>query len=199
MVAHLCIGYGLIPLSTQFSVTFKYSAGIGLLTFSLSIMGFFCVQRFRSFSRTGSAFFRTRFSKPLHKWLEGITSFERELLLFYSGSGGLFSRATSLAFLNWIVGTMKVFVIAIFLGSTISILDAWILESAVQLTRAATFFIPLSLGTQEGALFMVTAAITGNRAFDVAISLVKPLREVIWIAWGFAIGWRMPFTSKTAP
>ena len=73
------------------------------------------------------------------------------------------------------------------------------MESAVQLTRAATFFIPLSLGTQEGALFMVTAAITGNRAFDVAISLVKPLREVIWISWGFAIGWRMPFTSKTAP
>jgi glycosyltransferase 2 family protein len=183
LVAYLCIGYGLILLSPQFSVTFKYSAGIGLL----------------GFSRTGSTFFLTRFGKPLHKWLEGMKSFERELLLFYSASGGLFSRATSLPFLNWIVGTMEVFVIAIFLGSPISIWDAWILESAVQLTRAATFFIPLSLGTQEGALFMVTAAITGDGAFGVAISLVKRLREIVWIAWGFAIGWRMPFTSKTAP
>jgi uncharacterized protein (TIRG00374 family) len=199
LVAYLCIGYGLILLSPQFSVTFKYLAGIGLLAFSLGIMGFFCIQRFRGFSRTGSAFFRTRFGKPLHKWLEGMKSFERELLLFYSGSGGRFSRATSLAFLNWIVGTMEVFVIAVFLGSPISIWDAWILESAVQLTRAATFFIPLSLGTQEGALFMVTAAITGDGAFGVAISLVKRLREIVWIAWGFAIGWRMPFTSKTAP
>ena len=199
LVAYLCIGYGLILLSPQFSIAFKFSAGIGLLAFSLGIMGFFCVQRFRGFSRTGGAFFRTRFGKPLHKWFEGMESFERELLLFYSGSGGRFSRATSLAFLNWIVGTMEVFVIAVFLGSPISIWEAWILESAVQLTRAATFFIPLSLGTQEGALFMVTAAITGDGASGVAISLVKRMREIVWIAWGFAIGWRMPITSKTTP
>ena len=69
----------------------------------------------------------------------------------------------------------------------------------MQHTRAAIFFIPLSLGTQEGALLMVTAAITGDGAFGVVISLVKHLREIIWIAWGFAIGWRMPLTSKTAP
>ena len=199
LVAYLCIGYGLILLYPQFSIAFKFSAGIGLLAFSLGIMGFFCVQRFRGFSRTGGSFFRTRFGKPLHKWFEGMKSFEHELLLFYSGSSGRFSRATSLAFLNWIVGTMEVFVIAVFLGSPISIWEAWILESAVQLTRVATFFIPLSLGTQEGALFMVTAAITGDGASDVAISLVKRMREIVWIALGFAIGWRMPITSKTAP
>jgi hypothetical protein len=125
-----------------------------------------------------------------------MKSFEHELLLFYSGADGRFSRATSLAFLNWIIGTVEVFVIASFLGSPISIWEAWILESAVQLTRAATFFIPLSLGAQEGALFMVAAAITGDGAFGITISLVKRLREIIWIAWGFAIGWRMPFTSK---
>jgi hypothetical protein len=198
LVAYLCIGYSLILLSPQFSNTFKYSAGFGLLAFSVGILGFFCVQRFLGLSRTGGAFFRTRFGKPLLKWFNGIKSFEHELLLFYSGADGRFSCATSLAFLNWIVGTAEVFVIASFLGSPISIWEAWILESAVQLTRAATFFIPLSLGTQEGALFMVTATITGDGAFGVAISLVKRLREVVWIAWGFAIGWRMPFISKSA-
>lgn len=196
LVAYLCIGYGLILLSPQFSATFKYSTGVGLLAFSASILGFFCVQRFLGLSRNGGAFFRTRFGKPLLKWFDGMKSFEHELLLFYSGADGRFSRATSLAFLNWIIGTVEVFVIASFLGSPISIWEAWILESAVQLTRAATFFIPLSLGAQEGALFMVAAAITGDGAFGITISLVKRLREIIWIAWGFAIGWRMPFTSK---
>lgn len=199
LIPYLCIGYGLILLSPQFSTTFKYSAGVGLLAFSLGILGFFCVQRFRGFSRTSGALIRTRFGTTLLKWFDSMKSFERELLLFYSGAGGRFSSATSLAFLNWIVGTTEVFVIASFLGSPISIWEAWILESAVQLTRAATFFIPLSLGTQEGALFMVTAAITGDGAFGVAISLVKRIREIVWIAWGFAIGWRMPFTSKSAP
>jgi hypothetical protein len=57
----------------------------------------------------------------------------------------------------------------------------------------------LSLGTQEGALFIVTAAITGDGAPGVAISLGKRLREIVWIAWGFTVGWQMPFKSKTAP
>ena len=112
LVAYLCIGYSLILLSPQFSTTFKYLAGFGLLAFSVGILGFFCVQRFLGLSRTGGAFFRTRFGKPLLKWFNGIKSFEHELLLFYSGAGGRFSRATSLAFLNWIVGTAEVFVIA---------------------------------------------------------------------------------------
>lgn len=199
LVAYLIIGYGLILLSPQFSTIFKYSAGIGLLAFSIGIFGFFCVQRFRGLSRTGGAFFRTRFGKPLFKWFDDMKSFEHELVRFYSGTGGRFSRATSLAFMNWVVGTGETFVIAFFLGSPISIWEAWILESAVQLTRAATFFIPLSLGTQEGALFLVTATITGDGALGVAISLVKRLREIVWIAWGFAIGWRLPFSSKTTP
>jgi hypothetical protein len=199
LVAYLSIGYGLILLSPQFSATFKYSTGVGLLAFSGGILVFFCVQRFLGLSRTVGAFFRTRFGKPLPKWFDGMKSCEYKLLLFYSGASGQFSRATSLAFLNWIIGTIEVFVIASFLGSPISIWEAWILESAVQLTRAATFFIPLSLGAQEGALFMVTAAITGDGAFGIAISLVKRLREIVWIAWGFAIGWRMPFTSKYTP
>ena len=46
---------------------------------------------------------------------------------------------------------------------------------------------------------MVTATITGDGTFGIAISLVKRLREIVWIAWGFAIGWHMPFTSKTTP
>jgi hypothetical protein len=199
LVAYLCIGYGLILVSPQFSITFKYSAGFGLLAFSAGILGFYCVQRFFSLSQTGGTFIYSRFGKPLLKWFDGMKSFEHELLLFYSGAYGRFSRATSLAFLNWIVGTAEVFVIASFLGSPISIWEAWILESAVQLTRAATFFIPLSLGTQEGALFMVTASITGDGTFGIAISFVKRLREIVWIAWGFAIGWHMPFTSKTTP
>ena len=121
--------------------------------------------------------------------------------------GGILQAVHGFAVLQLLVGRstdrirgrghyVEVFVIASFLRSPISIWEAWILESAVQLTRAATFFIPLSLGAQEGALFMVAAVITGDGAFGITISLVKRLREIIWIAWGFAIGWRMPFTSK---
>ena len=125
-----------------------------------------------------------------------MKSFERELLLSYSGSGGRFSRATSLAFFELdrrydeSIRHRRV--------PRVAYLDMGSMDFGIR--RPAhprrDIFIPLSLGTQEGALFMVTAAITGDGASGVAISLVKRMREIVWIAWGFAIGWRMLITSK---
>lgn len=196
LIYYLGIGLGFILLSSQFSLTFKYSASIGLGALAAGVGGFFLVQRFRGFSRIGTVLTARGFTRSLRKWVDGMKAFEDELVSFYKNTDDRFSHAIALAFLNWVVGTVEIYAIANLLGTPVSIEEAWILESAVQLTRAATFFIPLSLGTQEGALFMVTAAITGDGAFGIAISLVKRFREIIWVAWGFAIGWRLPFTAS---
>lgn len=191
LVAYLFIGFGLIVISPNFDTPFKVSTGGALVIFATAICIFFLIQRHKGLSKVSTLVARFRWGRPLLPKLESLRQFETHLLRFYVGLDGRFPRATGLAFINWLIGTVEVYAIMAFMGTPISIWDAWVLEAAVQLTRTATFFIPLSLGTQEGVLFVIAAAITGNGALGLAISLIKRFREMVWIAWGFAIGLRI--------
>lgn len=193
LIAFLAVGLGLILVSPRFAPSFKTGAGIGLGALAFCTVGFFLVQRYQLASRIGTAALRFRWGHRLVDTLRHVQSFEEHLVLFYSGHRSRFPKAVALAFLNWLLGMAEIYVIMHFLGVPISLWDAWIIEAAVQLTRAATFFIPLSLGTQEGALFVITALITGDGSVGLAISLIKRLREILWILWGFGVGWSLSF------
>jgi uncharacterized membrane protein YbhN (UPF0104 family) len=56
-----------------------------------------------------------------------------------------------------------------------------------QLARNATFFIPASIGTQEGAFLLVCDGITGSSSFGIAVSIVRRFRELIWILLGLIV------------
>ena len=93
-----------------------------------------------------------------------------------------------LAFVNWLLGAVEIYYTLLFLGHPISWADAWIIEAVAQLVRTGTFFIPASIGAQEGAFLLVCGAITGSPTLGVSVSVVRRLREVIWIVWGFTLG-----------
>ena len=120
-------------------------------------------------------------------WIE---AFDDRLLHFYTRHRRRFALALGLAFLNWCVGALGVFVTMRFLGVEISVADAWVLESFTQLVRAGTFFIPASIGAQEGVYVLVAGALTGNAAAGLAAALIRRCRGLLWTAAGLAIGWR---------
>jgi hypothetical protein len=64
------------------------------------------------------------------------------------------------------------------------------IEAVMELVRACAFFIPAGIGAQEGALVLIIWPITGQPLLGLAVALVRRLREILWIAWGGAIGWR---------
>ena len=129
---------------------------------------------------------RPRRRSPL-VWIE---AFDDRLLHFYTRHRRRFALALALAFLNWCVGALGVFVTMRFLGVEISVADAWILESFTQLVRAGTFFIPASIGAQEGVYVLVAGALTGNAAAGFAAALIRRCRGLLWTAAGLAVGWR---------
>ena len=75
-----------------------------------------------------------------------------------------------------------------FLGAPISLGDAFIIESVTQMVRMGTFFIPMSLGAQEGAFFLLAQSVTGSGTIGLALGVVRRLREIIWIIVGFLVG-----------
>ena len=129
---------------------------------------------------------RPRRRSPL-VWIE---AFDDRLLHFYTRHRRRFALALALAFLNWCVGALGVFVTMRFLGVEISVADAWVLESFTQLVRAGTFFIPASIGAQEGVYVLVAGALTGNAAAGLAAALIRRCRGLLWTAAGLAVGWR---------
>ena len=66
-----------------------------------------------------------------------------------------------------------------------------------QLVRAGTFFIPASIGAQEGAFVVVFDALTGQAGLGLAAALVRRGRELIWIGLGLVVGWL--YSAAPAP
>ena len=66
------------------------------------------------------------------------------------------------------------------------------------IARAMAFFIPGTIGVQEGALTLIIRSITGDASLGLAVALVRRGREIIWIVWGFLIGWRYSKAPESA-
>ena len=91
------------------------------------------------------------------------------------------------ALLNWILGVIEIYYIMKFIGYPISLVDAWIIEAVAQMVRAGTFFVPASIGVQEGAILTIGAALTGSPSAGFTAAIIRRVREVIWIAWGIIV------------
>lgn len=198
MVAFFAIGFAVALRSPALSVAYKLVAGIGLAAFVAGIGGLFVVQRFKVTSRLGRFLGRNRLGRKLEAALGHLHDVEDRMIHFYTKNRAAFAGALALAFVNWVLGVAELYIAMHALGRPVSWAEAWIIESLAQLARAGAFFIPASLGAQEGAFVLVTAALTGDPALGLASSLLRRAREVAVAAWGLALGWRYIGLVQTA-
>lgn len=198
MVVFFALGFAMALQSPALSVAYKLVAGAGLAAFVAGIGGLFVVQRFKVTSRLGRFFGRNRLGRKLETALGHLHDVEDRMIHFYTKNRGAFFGAFVLALVNWILGVVELYIAMLALGRPVSWEEAWIIESLAQLARAGAFFIPASLGAQEGAFVLVTAALTGDPALGLASSLLRRAREVAVAAWGLALGWRYIGLVQTA-
>lgn len=100
---------------------------------------------------------------------------------------------------GWVVGAGEIWIALWALGSPVTVWDAIILESLLQLVRGVAFIVPAALGVQEGALLGLGIAFGLAPEMGLALSLVRRVRDLSLgipglIAWqlseGFSAGWR---------
>lgn len=196
LLVFLAVGFALMMDSALLPAGYTASAGIGLAALGIGVVLFFLVQRFKVSSATGRWLARGHLGAWIDRALGHIHELEDRLINFYGNHRLRFAAAFALALVNWMIGTAELYATLWFLGRPVTIAEAWIIEAGAQLVRAATFFIPASIGAQEGAFLLLCGAITGEGALGLAVALIRRLREIVWIAWGFALGWRY---SSLAP
>jgi uncharacterized protein (TIRG00374 family) len=103
---------------------------------------------------------------------------------FYSQRQQTFYAALAIFFLAWLTETLEVYAILYYLDVNI---DVWTAISIAALTvfiKGGTFFIPGSLGAQEGGYTLLLMSFGYSEVTGITFALIRRLREILWILFG---------------
>ena len=177
-----------MALATDLPALYQTGAWIGLAVLAGMTAGFIVTPKLRLSSRLGRRFGAKRWAQSLVKSLVAIEAVEDKINAFARAHRGRYVASIALATLRWTLGTAEMWLAMHLLGHPVSLAEALVLEGLLQLARSVSFFIPANLGTQDGAVALAAAAITGVAAAGLGAALLRRVREVIFIALGFAMG-----------
>ena len=184
LIAFLIGGFLLIQTMNTFPENLKTMAGLGLTLFVVGTTALFLFQKFRWTSRLAHHLAKKSDRLWVHRALANLDEVDRIFVKFYQDRSTRFSCALALAFANWLLGMVEIYVVMLFLGHPVDWSVAWVIEAATQMVRTAAFFIPAAIGVQEGTFLIICGLLTGSPGIGVAAALIRRAREIIWIIAG---------------
>ncbi len=196
LILFLAVGFAFLMLSPAFGPKIRFVAAIGFAALTFGTVAMFAIQRFRLSSRLATRLGSGRGGQWIVNAIAAVEDVDRRFLAFYTEHRGKFFAAFVFAFGNWVLGVAEIYATFYFLGHPISWQEAWIVESVAQMVRSAVFFIPAGIGAQEGTFLVICGAITGNPALGLAASVVRRIREVLWIVLGLLAAAFYPTTLR---
>lgn len=122
--------------------------------------------------------------------LQAIASAEnldRTLQSFYRRQWRRFSLSVGFHLLGWLMGVLETWLFLRVLHIPASLPTALVIETLGSAVRFATFFVPGSLGALEGANTAAFAALGLGAQAGLAFSLLRRLRQVVWIGLGVLV------------
>ena len=184
LIAFLIGGFLLIQTMNTLPENLKTMAGLGLTLFVVGTSALFLFQKFRWTSRLAHHLAKKSDRLWVHRALTNLDQVDRIFVKFYQDRSARFGCAMALAFANWILGMIEIYVVMLFLGHPVDWSVAWVIEAATQMVRTAAFFIPAAIGVQEGTFLIICGLLTGSPDIGVAAALIRRAREIIWIIAG---------------
>ena len=106
---------------------------------------------------------------------------------FYASDRKRFFLSVLFNFLGWFAGTLEVYWIGMILGMNITFAEAWLYEALIQVLRIVTFFIPASIGAQEGGIVLIFQQFGFAEPVSLTFAVIRRLREALWIGFGLLI------------
>ena len=154
-----------------------------LLVEVLAVGGFVAVQLVGVMGAGGRLL--GRFGVPLAA-LGGV-ALDDSLGSFYRRSPGRLALSIGFHFAGWVVSALETYLILALLGIKVSLLTALVIEAAGTAVRFATFMVPGHLGVLEGGQVAVFVALGLTGASALSFSLVRRIREVVWVGVGLVM------------
>jgi glycosyltransferase 2 family protein len=148
----------------------------------LALLGAICLAAiFIALQRRGMRY-ADRIARILGQgWAEktaaGAAALHQALEAIYSRRGGVW-RSLLIHFACWIVSASEISVALWFAGRVLPFGDAIVIESLVYAIRTTAFFVPNSMGVQEGAYILLGGAFGLSPEMSLALSFVKRARDL---------------------
>lgn len=187
------VGVGLI-LVVSADKSLGWSVAIGLLIFGPLLVGFVVAQRMGMFRLLERFLLRL---EERTDWLRlgDVSGLHDTILRLYRDRGGVW-RSTVYHLITWALGVGELWLAVHFMGYEVTLIAAIIIESLSQAVRSAGFFIPASLGVQEGGYLLFGTMMGLSPEVALALSLVRRVRQLLvgvpgLLAWQLYEGRRL--------
>jgi uncharacterized protein (TIRG00374 family) len=115
---------------------------------------------------------------------EKLKSLDQIILNFYTHHQSRFYTSTGFYFLGWLAEALEVFVIISYLGGPANLLSAISIGGLSVFIKGGTFFIPGSLGAQDGGNLLLLKAFGYSDVTGITFALLRRFRELVWIGIG---------------
>jgi glycosyltransferase 2 family protein len=115
---------------------------------------------------------------------EKLQSLDLTILNFYTQHRSAFYGSTGLYLLGWLAEALEVYVIIFYLEGSASMLSAISIGALSVFIKGGTFFIPGSLGAQDGGNLLLLKAFGYSDVTGITFALLRRFRELVWIGIG---------------
>lgn len=114
-----------------------------------------------------------------------LRSVDRTILAFYAEHRSAFAWSAVLYLMGWMTEALEVYVILACLGVQAGIPSSIAIGALSVFIKGGTFFIPGSLGAQEGGNLLLLQAFGYSDVTGLTFALLRRIRELVWIGIGF--------------
>src|SRR5262249_27655456 len=181
LLVGLLVGLSLLPMSSTLVLTM----GASLVIEIVCVAAFVMVQLRGVVGGGGRLLARLRFppSREHQAVLDGTDHALRKLYVEHDKS---LLASVACHFLGFTLGTLEIYLVVRFLGIPISVSTAFAIGAFSTAVKFFSFMVPASIGALEGGYVAIFSAFGLGGAVALTYTLVRRLREILWVGAGFA-------------
>jgi uncharacterized protein (TIRG00374 family) len=113
-----------------------------------------------------------------------LRALDRAILDFYVETPRAFLLSTLVFFLGWLAEALEVFAMLSYLSPPADFLTSVSIGALAVLIKGGTFFIPGSIGAQEGGTLVLLMAYGYSEVTGLSFAVLRRVRELVWILIG---------------
>jgi glycosyltransferase 2 family protein len=185
LALYIFLGLALVPLLLTLSTSLVWLLIAGATLMAGAALLFIvlqgrdpCIQGIRLLERFGLCPRRLKEKEP------ELALLDAQMAAFYRQHPGRGLMSLALFFLAWMTHSIEVYLIFWLLGHPVSAGLAVCLDALAMLFTAMGFFIPVSLGVQDGGNILLALGFNLGATLGAAFSIIRRLREAFWMGLG---------------
>ena len=188
LALYIILGIALAPFYLPALGEHLWLLGLGALGLTAWGLAFVIAQRRNPFGSGLKLLDRLGYCPPsLRDREEKLNGLDSQLSLFYREHRVRAALAFIIFFISWVLHAVEVWVMFWLVGHPISCGMALCLDALAMLFTALGFFLPSSVGIQEGGNILLALGFNLGLPLGVTFSILRRLREAFWLSLGLIV------------